>query len=201
MNRLLKVGLTGGIAAGKSTVLMLWQQAGAAGIDTDALAHRALEPETPTWAAVVCEFGESILRPDRTIDRRKLGALVFADEQRRQALNAIVHPVIHRWWREGVAAIEQAGAPAVVVVAIPLLYEVGVAAEFDRVVVIGCSEPTQLARLGAKGLTATEARARLAAQWPLADKMERADFVIWNDGSRRILAAQAEEIWSRLKET
>jgi dephospho-CoA kinase len=195
-----KVGLTGGIATGKSSVADAWRTRGAVVIDSDQLAHRTLEPGTPTYAAIIREFGETILNADGTIHRHKLGELVFGDEHRRQVLNQIVHPVVRRRWTEELAAAENAGQCRVAVVAIPLLFEVGAENEFDWTVVVGCSEPTQLDRLAAKGLTETQARARIAAQLPTQLKMDRGNFVIWNDGSRSVLDRQAGMIWSKIKE-
>ena len=200
MRRLIKVGLTGGIATGKSTTFQHWQQAGAAGIDADDLAHRALQPETPTWEEVVKTFGAGILNKDRTVNRPKLGEIVFADEPKRTALNAIIHPAVGRMWAEEIEKLERAGKAEVVVVSIPLLYEVAVEGHFDCVVVVGCSEPTQIARLARKGLSEPQARARIRAQWPLPTKMDRADFVIWNDGSPQVLLKQAEVVWTNIKE-
>ena len=201
MRRLIKVGLTGGIATGKSTTLRQWQQAGAAGIDTDELAHRTLAPHAPTWNEIVQAFGTEILNDDNTVNRRKLGEIVFADEQKRLALNRIIHPVVHQMWTGEVEKLERQGKAAVAVVSIPLLYEVAAEASFDCVVVVGCSEQTQLARLAQKGLDETPARARIGAQWPLQKKMDKADFVIWNDGSLPVLAEQADVIWATIKET
>jgi dephospho-CoA kinase len=201
MKRLLRVGLTGGIATGKSTTLRRWQQAGAAGIDADELAHRALAPHTPTWDEVVHTFGRGILNSDATVNRPKLGEIVFADEQKRLALNRIVHPAVRQMWTEEMQRLEGDGKTEVVVASVPLLYEVAAEAEFDCVVVVGCSEQTQLERLKQKGLNEAQARARIRAQWPLQKKMDRADFVIWNDGSLRVHAEQADIIWATIKET
>lgn len=187
---LTRVGLTGTIAAGKSSVAELWRARGATVIDSDALAHQALEPGTATYRQIVAEFGNGILNADGTIHRRALGDIVFNDVGRRAALNAIVHPVVRQRWQESPARV----------VMIPLLYEVGAEKEFDVVVVVGCSEATQLRRLAEKGLTEAQARARLQAQWPVQQKMDRGDFVIWNDGSRAVLARQADWIWSQLTE-
>jgi dephospho-CoA kinase len=201
MKRLLKVGLTGGIATGKSLTLDHWRQAGAAGIDADDLAHQALVPDTPTYHQVVQTFGKKILNKDGTVNRRKLGDLVFADERKRALLNAIIHPAVGRMWTEAVETLEHEGNAEAVVAAIPLLYEVAAEPQFDCVVVVGCSEETQLARLRHKGLSRTRARARIRAQWPLPAKMDRADFVIWNDGALEVFHQQAEIIWATIKET
>lgn len=201
MKQLIKVGLTGGIATGKSMTLEHWQQAGVAGIDADALAHQALIPQTPTWDEVVRTFGSKVLNRDGTVNRPKLGKIVFADKKKREALNRIIHPVVDKMWMEAVERLERDGMVSLVVVAIPLLYEVAVETRFDCVVVVGCSEPTQLARLARKGLSKVQAHARIDAQWPLQMKMDRADFVIWNDGLLEVLHQQAETIWANIKET
>ena len=201
MRRLIKVGLTGGIATGKSTTLQRWQQAGAAGIDTDELAHRTLAPHTPTWDEVVRTFGPEILNNDATVNRPTLGEIVFGDEQKRRALNHIIHPAVRQMWAEEMQKLERDGKAEAVVVSVPLLYEVAAETEFDCVVAIGCSEETQLARLKQKGLSEAQAHARIRAQWPRQLKMDRADFVIWNDGSPRVHSEQADIIWATIKET
>ena len=190
-----RIGLTGGIATGKSTVAELWRARGATVIDSDVLAHQALVPGTATYAAIVAAFGPAIVNADRTINRRHLGEIVFADAARRQVLNAIVHPVVRAEWQRALAA-----ATGIAIVVIPLLFEVSAEKEFDCVVVVGCSAATQVARLVANGLTAAQAQARMQAQWPLPVKMDRGDFVIWNDGTRAGAQRQAEIIWKKIKE-
>ena len=196
-----RIGLTGGIAAGKSSVAELWRERGVTVIDTDALAHASLAPGTATHAAIVDRFGPGIRQADGTINRTALGAIVFADEAQRQGLNAIVHPPVRQQWQAALAALEQDGHTAAAIVMIPLLFEVGLEEDFDTVVVTACSAATQITRLAGKGLNTAQAQARIGAQWPMQTKMDRADYVIWNDGSRRLLAAQAEMIWERIKET
>ena len=200
MAKLLRIGLTGGIAAGKSTVAQRWQQAESVVIEADELAHRALEPGTPTWKSVVKEFGRDILNADQTVNRPKLGEIVFRDESKRLALDKIVHPVVLRMLTELLAECEREGRARFAVATIPLLYEVGIERDFDCVVTVACSEQTQLARLIANGLSEEQARARISAQWPMQKKMDRADFVIWNDGTRRTLSEQADIIWAIIKE-
>ena len=178
-----------------------FQQAGAAGIDADELAHQTLAPETPTWGEVVRAFGKEILNKDSTVNRPKLGEIVFADERKRAVLNGIIHPAVGRMWTEGIAELEREGVAQVAVVSIPLLYEVAAETQFDCVVVVACSEKTQLTRLRQKGLGERQARARIGAQWPLPMKMDRADFVIWNDGLLAVLHQQAGIIWATIKET
>ena len=201
MRRLIKVGLTGGIATGKSMTLDHWQRVGTAGIDAGELAHQALTPNTPTWNEVVRTFGRKVLNKDETVNRPKLGKIVFADEQKREALNRIIHPAVEKMWTEGVEKLEREGMAKIAVVAIPLLYEVAAETQFDCVVVVGCSALTQLTRLTQKGMSKAQARVRIRAQWPLQMKMDRADFVIWNDGQLAVLHQQAETIWANIKET
>ena len=200
MAKLVRIGLTGGIAAGKSTVAQRWQQAGAIVIDADKLAHRALEPGTPTWREVVREFGREFLNADQTVNRPKLGEIVFGDESKRLALNRIVHPAVRQMQADMLAQCERDGRAEFVLVTVPLLYEVGAERDLDCVVTVACSEQTQLARLTATGLSEEQARARIRAQWPMQRKMDRADFVIWNDGTLRTLSEQADVIWAIIKE-
>ena len=194
--RSITVGLTGGIATGKSSVGELWRAKGATVIDSDALAHEALAPGTPTFEEVVRTFGTGVLNPAGTMNRTALGDIVFGDEQKRLALNAIVHPSVREKWLRAMAE-----ATGVMVVTVPLLFEVGAEVDFRCTVAVGCSETTQLTRLRAKGLTDDRARARIRAQLPVQQKMDRADFVIWNDGAPDVLGRQAEMIWETIKET
>ncbi len=198
MARLVKIGLTGGIAVGKSTVLRRWERSGAQVIEADHLAHQTFAPGTTTWQEVVRAFGEEIVNPDQTINRHRLGEIVFADDGKRRALEGIVHPAVRRMWTRALQDLERDGRDTVAVVAIPLLFETGAEKEFEVVVAVGCSEPTQIARLAAKGLSEAQARARMRAQWPVALKMERADFVIWNDGVLEVLYQQADIVWNRI---
>lgn len=200
MSRPIEVGLTGGIATGKSTTLERWRSLGAASLDADEYAHRALTPETPTWEEVVRTFGSEILNPDKTVNRPRLGEIVFADDGKREALNRIIHPAVGEMWKKGIQRLTDEGQTEFVAVAIPLLYEVAAESQFDCVVTVACSEQTQLTRLMRKGLSKAQAHARIRAQWPLATKMDRADFVIWNDGTPEVLLRQAEIIWATIKE-
>jgi len=198
--QLIRLGLTGGIGAGKSTVAAHWRTRGLPGVDADELAHRTLLPGTATYAAILKEFGTGILNADRTISRSALAAEVFGNEPRRAVLNGIIHPVVRERWHAAVAEFAAAGNVPAVVVSVPLLFEVGLEKEFDFVVVVACSAATQMARLSAKGMSGAQAQARIAAQWPMPRKMGRADWVIWNDGSPRVMAEQADMVWERIKE-
>ena len=200
MARFVRVGLTGGIATGKSTVASRWASHGAAVIDADELAHQALAPETPTGREVVRQFGPHVLDADGSVNRMRLGEIVFGNEKKRLALNRIIHPAVRQMWTTALQKLESEGRSEPVVVVIPLLYEVGAEKEFDIVVVTACTEATQRARLAAKGLSEAAASARIRAQWPTQLKMDRANFVIWNDGALDVLHHQADIIWETIQE-
>jgi dephospho-CoA kinase len=198
MDKLIQVGLTGGIASGKTETAAMFAKHGARVIDTDALAHQTLAPRTATHEAVVRAFGRGILNGDGTVNRARLGDIVFADAQQLQRLNAIVHPAVRATWFGQLEQWRRAGDCGVAMVMVPLLYEVSVQDQFAAVVVVACSEATQCRRLRERGLSDAQARARLAAQWPLVTKMERADFVMWNESSLAVLEQQVALVWNRL---
>ncbi|MGN6333854.1 MAG: dephospho-CoA kinase [Motilibacteraceae bacterium] len=193
---MLKVGLTGGIGSGKSAVSRLLAERGAVVVDADAIAREVVEPGTPGLAAVVAEFGDGVLRPDGTLDRPALGAIVFADPQRLAALNAIVHPLIAARTGELVAA---APAHAVVVHDVPLLTENGLAPGYDVVVVVDAPVQVQLDRLvRLRGMSEADAQARIAAQATREQRRAVADVVIDNSGTLEQLAAQVDVLWEDL---
>lgn len=179
----MRLGLTGGIACGKSTVLAMFAKRGIPTVDADVLARRVVEPGEPAWREIVERFGADLLLPDGRIDRKRLGALVFSDEAARRDLNRIVHPRVRAaMWRE-VEEIERRGAK-LVVCDVPLLFESGLEDRFDAVMVVYVPPEEQLRRLMARnGLTREEALARIRAQMPIEEKRRRADYVIDNSGS------------------
>ncbi|MFI8516391.1 dephospho-CoA kinase [Streptomyces sp. NPDC085481] len=195
---MLKVGLTGGIGAGKSEVSRLFVSYGAVLIDADRIAREVVEPGTPGLAAVVAEFGPEILTPEGTLDRPKLGSIVFNAPERLAALNAIVHPLV------GARSAElesRAGAGDVVVHDVPLLTENGLAPLYDLVVVVDAAPETQLDRLvRLRGMTEPEARARMAAQATRAQRRAVADLLIDNDGPLEALEPQVRKVWDELRE-
>lgn len=193
---MLRVGLTGGIASGKSEVANRLAARGAAVIDSDVLAREVVEPGTPGNAAVIDHFGTAVLAADGSLDRTALARRIFDDGPAREALNAIVHPLIRA---AAVAREIAAGDVAVVVHVIPLLVETGQQDSFDVVVVVSTRPEVQLRRLTAsRGLTGAEAESRIAAQAPLADKIAVADHVIVNDGSLADLRRRADDCWAWL---
>ncbi|MFJ1799566.1 dephospho-CoA kinase [Streptomyces sp. NPDC088180] len=193
---MLKVGLTGGIGAGKSEVSRLLVTYGAVLIDSDRIAREVVEPGTPGLAAVVEEFGPDVLTAEGALDRPALGALVFADAGRLAALNAIVHPLV------GARAAErERAAPedAVVVHDVPLLAENGLAPLYDLVVVVDASAETQLHRLVTlRGMTESDARARMAAQATREQRRAVADRIVDNDGPLEALEPQVRAVWEEL---
>jgi dephospho-CoA kinase len=193
---MLKVGLTGGIGAGKSEVSRLLVECGAVLIDADRIAREVVEPGTPGLAAVVDAFGPEVLTADGRLDRPKLGSVVFADPERLAVLNSIVHPLV------GARSRELEGAAAeddVVVHDVPLLTENGLAPLYDLVIVVDASPETQLDRLvGRRGMTAEDARARMAAQATREQRREIADIVIDNDVPLDELERRVKDVWSGL---
>ena len=195
---MLTVGLTGGIGSGKSAVSALLVARGAALVDADANARVVVAPGTPGLAAVIAEFGDGLLRPDGSLDRAALGRIVFADPAALARLNAIVHPLIGEESARQVATADAAGVK-VLVHDVPLLVENGLQGRYDAVVVVAASPETQLDRLvRLRGMTEVDARARIAAQAPLADKLAVATYVIDNDGPLSALEPQVERVWRAL---
>jgi dephospho-CoA kinase len=190
------VGLTGGIGAGKSEVARLLAGHGAVVIDADQLAREAVAPGSAGLEAVVREFGSGILAADGSLDRAALGEIVFADPDRRAALEKIVHPYVGRRSSELMAA---APADAVVVYDVPLLVENGLQDAYDVVVVVEAGDDVRLERLaGSRGMTDSDARQRFATQASREQRAEVADVIIDNDGSRAGLEVQVDALWRRL---
>ena len=202
-SRLLRVALTGGIATGKSYCLTRFAERGAPTIDADVLAHRVLAPGTPGFDAAVTRFGQAILEPHGEIDRAALGRIVFADEDARRDLEAIVHPAVYgaiSLWFEGLDRSTLVGGPRVAIADIPLLYETGHDRDFDKVIVAACLPGMQLTRLMKRNrLSEEEAKQRIDAQMPIADKAKRADYVIDTSGEYAETDLQIEAVWKALQ--
>ena len=193
---MLSVGLTGGIGAGKSEVSRLLVECGAVLIDADRIAREVVAPGTPGLDAVVQAFGREMLSADGTLDRPRLGAVVFADPQKLAVLNSIVHPLVGARPRERATAAPE---DAVVVHDVPLLTENGLAPLYDVVLVVDAGTETQLDRLvRLRGMTEDDARARMAAQATREQRREIADIVIDNDVPLPELERQVREIWAGL---
>ncbi|WP_151082612.1 dephospho-CoA kinase [Nocardioides cynanchi] len=192
----MRVGLTGGVGAGKTTVARALADLGAVVIDADALAREVVEPGTPGLAAVVAEFGPEVLDDDGALDRARLGAIVFADPARRAVLEAIVHPLVRRRAAELEAA---APAGALVVHDIPLLVETGQGGSFDAVLVVDLPPELQVERLVRdRGWTPEDAAARIAAQASRADRLAVATYVIDNTRTREDLRQRVAEVVAAL---
>ena len=190
------VGLTGGVASGKSTVSAVLRDLGAVVVDADALAREVAAPGTPGLASVVAEFGPEVLGPDGALDRARLGALVFADPGRRAALEAIIHPLV----RARAAELEAAAPPgAVVVHDIPLLVETGQASSFDAVLVVDVPVEVQVARaVRDRGWSEEEARSRIAAQASREERLAAATYVLDNTGTVEDLRQRVAEVFAEL---
>jgi dephospho-CoA kinase len=194
---MLRAALTGGIATGKSYCIARFGSLGVPVIDADHLAREAVAFGSPGLAAVAHRFGDGILRPDGALDRAALARIVFSDRAARADLEAIIHPEVYRRIREWAANLP--AGTRVAIADIPLLFETGHQHEFDRVIVCACPPEEQVRRLIVRdGLSDEDARARLAAQWPIEEKMARADFVIHTDGSYADTDLQVSTIYETL---
>ena len=191
------IGLTGGIASGKSSVAGMFARLGAAIIDADQLARDAVRPGTPTLAAIVQAFGSGILQPDGTLDRPALGALIFTDASARRRLEQLTHPAIKELALSRLRELRATGT-AVVFYMAPLLIEANATDRVDEIWVVHVDAATQLARLMARdNLSLTEAQARVASQMPLEEKRRHGRVVIDNSGSLAETEQQVREIWAR----
>jgi dephospho-CoA kinase len=194
---MVRAGLTGGIATGKSYCLARFAALGVPTVDADRLAREAVAPGSPGLEAVVQRFGAGLLRADGTLDRPALGRIVFTDAAARADLEAIVHPEVYRRIREW--SVNLPAGTRVSIADIPLLYETGHRYDFDRIIVCACSPAEQLRRIMARdGLSEAEARARIEAQWPIEEKMARADYVIRTDGGFAETDTQVRTVYESL---
>ncbi|NMB24448.1 MAG: dephospho-CoA kinase [Firmicutes bacterium] len=188
------LGLTGGIASGKSTVANMFRSRGYTVLDSDIFARDVVMPHKPAWYAIRETFGDEYLLPDGNINRRLLGTTVFADNAARERLNQIIHPRVIELIEQGIEASERKGE-ALVVVDVPLLFEIGYDKEVDVTVVVDVRPEVQISRLQARdGLTAREAQSRINAQLPLSTKVEQAHYVIDNSGTLEETAQQVAKL-------
>ena len=199
---LLRVGLTGGIATGKSYVTQRLQAAGLPTIDADRLAREAVAPGSDGLRAVVNRFGRDMLTDAGALDRPRLAAVIFRDASARADLEALIHPEVRRRIADWQTQLARHGYRGPVIADIPLLFETGRTGDFDALVVVACEPATQRARLMARdGLTAEEADQRMAAQWPISHKVRGADFVVRTDGTFAETDAQVDalvvQLWAQ----
>ena len=198
---MLLVGLTGGIASGKSVVASAFARKGAYVHRADEEAHGLMAPGRPAWKRIVARFGKEILRPDRTIDRKVLGAIVFRDAAARRDLEGIVHPLVIRAMKKTASRLAREGRHALFVSEAALIFEAGLEKAFDRIVVAYCPADLQLRRLMERdAIGPEEARRRLSAQMSPDEKRARADYVIDTSGAFEDTLARTEAVWSFLME-
>ena len=196
---MIRAGLTGGIATGKSTVSRKFAELGAHIIDADEISREVMVPHSACWKKVTAAFGRTILHEDATINRKKLASLVFTDPQKLIQLNHLVHPEILARIEEHLSLLEAKIPDAVAVVDAALLVETGAYKKFDKLIVVYASEEIQIARLVKRdGMSPQEARNRISAQLPMSEKLAVADYVINNESSLEVLYRQTEEVFSSL---
>ena len=193
----MKVGLTGGIGAGKSTVADLFSQKGAVVIRSDELARQVIEPQTPGFQQVIARFGQEFVNSEGYIDRAKLAQIVFQDDAALKDLENIVHPLVRSKTNQ---IIDQHTSETIIVNEIPLLLEKKMESLFDFLVIVISSEKNRLERLAQRGLTTEQATARMAKQVSDDERKAAADFLIVNDGNLDQLEADVEKIWQTLQE-
>jgi dephospho-CoA kinase len=197
--KFLLVGLTGGIATGKSTVSDVFRRLGCVIIDADVLAREVVEPGQPAYADLVAEFGREILQPDGTLDRKKLGAIVFAAAAKRERLEAITHPRIRERFAMKLDELAARDFTGIVVFDAPVLIESGNSRTMDRLVVVATDEATQARRLRARdALDGAEAERRIASQMPVAAKAKLAHYVVDNSGDREATIAEVRRVHAAL---
>ncbi len=192
------IGLTGGIATGKSTVTKLLREAGYVVVDADELAKLCLQPDRPGLKQVVQYFGESFLNPDGSLDRKKLGARVFSNQNEKEVLEKIVHPFVQNEVVKAKTAAATKG-DKVAFYDVPLLFEKNLENQFDSIILVAATEQTQLTRMKARdGFDLSQARLRLQNQVAMADKRKKADFILQNDGDLISLKTQLAAVLKRV---
>lgn len=197
---MLIVGLTGGIATGKSAVTKMFEERGAVIVDFDVMSRDIVEPDTPAWKDIVDYFGESILNDDRTLNRAKLGDIVFADTEKRKKLEGFIYPRLFEEYNRRIREIEQSNPGALVLADTPLLFEANLQDFFNKIVVVYATSEQQIRRLTERdGLERDAVLARLEAQMPTEEKLKHADFVIDNCGSTEDLEQEVEKIFDELQ--
>ena len=195
---MLIIGLTGGIASGKSTVANFFKELGAYLIDWDELAHEVVRPHSKAWKRIVEHFGPGVLNEDLSLNRQKLGEIVFVEREKLEKLNQIVHPEVIKEDGKRVNEIKKINPKAIIIKDIPLLIEVGLQKKVDKVIVVYASQENRLRRLLKQGFTLEQAKRRIEAQLPLEEKIKFADFVVYNDGSLEETRRQVEVIYKVL---
>jgi dephospho-CoA kinase len=197
---MLRIALTGGIGTGKSYVLARFHDLHVPTIDADHLVHKALEAGSPAVRTIEHRFGPGILTADGHVDRRKLGAIVFGEPAARRDLESILHPLVYEAIEQWYGGLEREGGNWAGIADIPLLYETAREGSFNAVIVTACEPELQVRRVMARDqVTEVEARRRLTAQMPIAEKAQRGDYVIWTGGSFEDTDRQVVEVYERLR--
>jgi dephospho-CoA kinase len=195
----LKVALTGGIACGKSVVGEYLRKKGCYLHQADAVAHRLMAPGKKAWKAIVHHFGPAILNPDGTINRRKLGEIVFTSPKEREFLNQLIHPLVLKKKEETLRRLERSGRSGIFISEAALTIEAGFVSFFDKIIVVYCPEEMQIERLMSRsGLSREEAEKRVRAQLPVEEKLKYADYVIDTSGTIEETLAQTEKVYQSL---
>jgi len=193
------IGLTGGVATGKSTVAAMFTRCGAVVIDADALAHEVVQPGKPAWREIIRRFGRSILQTDQTLNRQVLGQIVFGNRAKLRQLEAIIHPRVAREQIRLTREAARKDRQAVVVYDVPLLFEAGIDKRVDKVVVVTADQRTQIARLKKRnGLSRPEALRRIRNQMPLAKKIRMADYILNGTKDQKSLARDVAKLYQSL---
>jgi dephospho-CoA kinase len=190
-------GLTGGVGMGKSTAAEFLRTRGAQVVDTDELARQLVQSGQPALTEIQTEFGKNIVASDGRLRREELAEIIFADAAARKKLETILHPRIRERWLAQVEIWRRENR-ALAVVVIPLLFETRAESHFNKIICVACSAPAQRQRLLSRGWTPEQIQQRLAAQWPVEQKISRADFVVWTDGALDAHAQQLERIFVKL---
>lgn len=196
---MLKIAITGGAGTGKSTVARMFAELGAEILDADQIARETVAVGTPAWVELRRRYGADYFHENGALNRSRLSQLVFANPEERRRLDRLIHPRVEAELKARVAELERRNV-ALVLVEVPLLFETGREAAFDQVIVVAAPEALQIRRLrGRDRRGADEIRGILTAQWPLADKVALADYVVDNGGPRRATERQVKNIWAKLK--
>ncbi len=196
---MLHIGLTGGIATGKSTVARMFQKRGAELLNLDKIAHRVLEPGSPSWEKLLETFGETILHPDKTINRVKLAKIVFEDRNKLRTLENITHPAILELWQNEVKKILRIKPETILISEVPLLFEKNLTHNFDATILVYAPPTVQIERLIKRdGISRADAAKRLEAQMPIDKKLSLATYVIHNDQGLDKTERQVQNLWDKL---
>ena len=197
---MLIVALTGGIATGKSIVASTLQSLGCYVHYADQIAHQLMEPGRPTWKKIVSRFGQEILNPDKTINRKKLGVLIFTDEKKRNFINQLIHPLVFEEKKEIIDKLEKDGHHEIFVSEAALTIEAGFAEFFDKIIVVFCREEIQIKRLMERdNINREEALKKIASQIPTEEKIKSADYAIDSSGAVQSTVEQTEKVFLSLK--